>query len=334
MSVKPPYDTADADPQLQSIFFTLPRELRDQIYHFLLLSTRRTFQSFPLNSTSGTQLSKWDVLQLQYRLPADFANTNPRNLPFSQSNSAPDWLFSCKAMMHEGVIQFSRNAEWLFDGHRSISDWTLQLPIDTSRTTRIEFKVQNLANYEEPRWGQGTDTYAELAQYAQRMRKVDIKWTTIRFVGHSYRFGPTNVYCNNQANNMMRNLVTIFDGIDAQRWEFGIQDPEPFRYWVLFEWVVEEAQKPGVGKLEILVKERTRKPVKIIKPEEDLANLLPPGWVCKRPPCECNECVQERAEGHEGGYGPRPDVEPRWSHYCGNKWSRILRTFRGRDYDW
>jgi len=308
MSLEPPYDTENPDPQLQSIFFTLPRELRDQIYHYLLLSARRIVQPFPGNINSGTQVGRWDILQLQYRLPPAFANINPRNLPFDQPNFAPDWLLACKAMMREGVFQFSRNAEWLFSGYRSSSDWTLRLPVDTSRTTRIEFKVQNVANYEDPRWGQGTDTHAELAQYAQRMRKVDLKWTTIRFVGHSYRFGPTNVYCNNQASNMMRNLVNTFDGIDVQRWEFGIHDPEPFRYWVLFEWVIEEGQKAGEGKLEVLVKERTRKPVQVIKPDEDLANLLPPGWVCKRPPCECNECILERAEGHEGGYGPRPDV--------------------------
>lgn len=106
----------------------------------------------------------------------------------------------------------------------------------------------------------------------------------------------------------MRNLVKVFEGVRVKRWEFGIQDPAPNKYWVLFEWVVPEGKAAEEGALELMIKERTRRRPRIIAPEDDLENLLPPGWVCKRPTCECEECKLERSEGGPGGWGKRPDV--------------------------
>jgi hypothetical protein len=307
--------STNPSPQLQSCLFILPRELRDRIYHHIFLTTRYIYQPFPSPSSKPNFCeygSTHDILHLRYRLPTAIANSNPDNRPCEPyPMPKPDWLLTCKSLFSEGIAQFVRNAEWYSSSGLTVArrdvNWTFNLSLDTSKINRVEFYVQNLAHYEEPGWWQGTDTRATMTRYADAMRKVDRTWSVLRFVGHSYRFRSSNLYCDDQAANMMRNVVRIFKGLKVQKWEFGIKSPGCNPYWVLFGWVVDEGKEQEQGRLEVICQERRRGRVSPVKPEDDLEKLLPKGWVKKRLPCECEDCELERSEGWPGGWMSRPD---------------------------
>jgi hypothetical protein len=210
-------------------------------------------------------------------------------------------------MLHEGTAQFLRNAEWFSHGTgyriSQAKHWTTRMRLNRSKVRRMEMHVENLSNYHTPHRYEGTDTRQYIGYIADLMRDANMKMDTIRFVGHSYNLCPTNLHCNFQTENMMYNLMAIFDGVDAMKWEFGIQDsPRCNKIWVLFEWVRDEKGKSNGG-LRLMVREWTRRAKREIEPAEDLELLLPKGWVGKRKPCVCEECELDRAEGGQGDWG-------------------------------
>lgn len=83
----------------------------------------------------------------------------------------------------------------------------------------------------------------------------------------------------------MRQLMSFFEGIGVKKFELGMRDMPRWRCWVLYELVDGE-------ELTIVRNEGPRKP-RDPRPEEDLSNLLPPGWVVKGPTCgdeDCDNC--------------------------------------------
>jgi hypothetical protein len=308
MSTSLQFALTPASPQPDSILFRLPREIRDGIYHktftgqsmFRPFSTSRTAPADPENRSHN-------LLQLRYRDPNPDANPRHRtNRPWSPDH--PEWLLTCKAMLHEGTAQFLCNAEWFSHGYgyrtREAKHWTTRLPLDRSKVSRMELYVENLSNYSTPYRYEGTDTRQYLGYIADLMRDANMKMDTIRFVGHSYSLYLTNLHCDFQTENMMHNLMAIFDGVDAKKWEFGIQDsPRLDKIWVLFEWVGDEKGKSKEGGLRLMVREWTKRINREIKPEDDLERLLPKGWLGKRKPCLCEECELDRAEGGQGDWG-------------------------------
>jgi hypothetical protein len=290
--------TTPASPQLNSIFFRLPRELRDQIYHSLChnIYIQRDFphvQPHPAASAEPTTAATVFHLRYRHRNP----DSNPRLQPDRyHADNNPSWLLTCKTILTEGSTQFARNAEWYSDYYLSYSratPWTAAISLSTASVTRMELYVENLANYETPYRYEGTDTRAYLASVAQLMRGADVGVKVLRFVGHSYQLHLSDLECGGQATNMVRNLSGLFEGVKVERWEFGIVDRPKEDVWVLYKWNCEEG-------LRLMVRKRTMRMERKVRPEDDLEKLLPPGWVGKRKPCMCDDCVVERAEGGVG----------------------------------
>jgi hypothetical protein len=70
------------------------------------------------------------------------------------------------------------------------------------------------------------------------MRAENLRFDTMRVVGHSYVLQQGDWECGGQAENMARNLMAVFHGVEVRSWEFGITQPDKGNHaWVLFDWV-------------------------------------------------------------------------------------------------
>ncbi|KAL5424348.1 hypothetical protein PMIN04_003271 [Paraphaeosphaeria minitans] len=164
----------------------------------------------------------------------------------------------------------------------------------------MEVNVDNLTNFETPKryehWDEcdGIDTTEQLKELSEFMRAAHMQLDTLRFIGNSYQLrgaGKRKIKPSiwtsgsEQTGDIMRQLMSFFDRIKVHRWELGIVDMPNWNSWVLFEWVGSEG-------LRIMRNEGRQKPPDP-KPEEDLVNLLPPGWVLEIPTCgdeDCDDC--------------------------------------------
>jgi hypothetical protein len=107
---------------------------------------------------------------------------------------------------------------------------------------------------------------------------------------------------------MAQNLVSVFDGIEVDRWEFEVREADDDSVWLLFHYIPSSLSsgEDSLGHLTLMVKEKKMRMPREVK-EDDLEKLLPEGCVKKREPCECDLCQELRNEGGVGGLKDRPD---------------------------
>ncbi|KAH7381495.1 hypothetical protein DE146DRAFT_760925 [Phaeosphaeria sp. MPI-PUGE-AT-0046c] len=259
-----------ASSQLSSPLSRLPRELRDQIYHFLFHETPYLIQRFspydPSNASSPEErilppyplLYASNLLYLRYRHRSNAQGPNGPCYP--TDSTYPEWIRTCKMFMIEGIDVFQRNAEWYFPGCRPHADlqahWTNKLfRLDTTNVTAMQLYVNNLANFEEPFRHHGTNSRADLEYFARLVRKTGMRIKHLRFVGHSYNLRPGAETCKGQAQNMMRNLVNIFHSLGVQDCSFGIVQPHVVGLWVLYAWIIPPGRDDANGYLELVVRQ-------------------------------------------------------------------------------
>jgi hypothetical protein len=104
--------------------FSLPRELRDEIYHYLFSHGPYFVAFFPYASIQSTRMP----LYLGYK-------TRDHKYYMNHTKANVDWLLTSKIIMDEALACFSRRAEWFCRGC-DFADmpkklpWTVNLPID------------------------------------------------------------------------------------------------------------------------------------------------------------------------------------------------------------
>lgn len=251
-----------------------------------------------------------NLLYLRYRHRSNAQGPNRQSMAIP--STYPEWLRVCQMFMDEGIKVFMRNAEWYFNGYLPQSGdedhWTNRLfTLDTSKVTCMHLYVNNLANFEALDRYEGMDSRSDMEHIAKLMRATGMTLKEMRFVGHSYLLSVGSEDCAARAHGMMRNLVAIFHDVGVRNWEFGIVEPNVEGMWVLYDWVVNSERYDVEGYLKMVVRELQKRRIKEVKPGDDLENLLPQGWVKKRPECVCLDCTEERADTGTGGWGPRPD---------------------------
>jgi len=177
-------------------------------------------------------------------------------------------------MLYEGTAQFLRHADWLWNGyHLHPVKWrhrgNLNTLIDARRITRMDLRVKNLDNYQTPEFtvldrSQGSDSRKKLCELAECMRSARLSMDKVRFTSYSDKLKgpPEGPHCGHQVENIMRNLMSVFSGVQAKRWEFGIMGKPHTRYWVLFEIVQYDISDPGLDELRLLVDDRVDEPVR------------------------------------------------------------------------
>ncbi|KAK7187293.1 hypothetical protein DPSP01_011298 [Paraphaeosphaeria sporulosa] len=304
--------------QPSSLFFRIPLEIREQIYHHVFLYSRCMHAAFPTQPRSSTASQPHlNDITLRYRLPDP--NCREQRYASGYEHLQIDWIMSCKAIFSEALEQFTRNAEWVVcgiegvicrsckhcssEGRRTSAikrHWTTRIPVNSARIRKMEVNVDNLTNFETPKryehWDEydGIDTTEQLKALSEVMRAAHMQLDTLRFVGNSYQLRGTGkrktkpsiwTSGSEQTINIMQQLISFFDGIKVDRWELGIVDMPRWTCWVLFEWVDSEGLR--------IIRNEGRQKATDPRPEEDLLNLLPPGWVLKIPTCgdeDCDDC--------------------------------------------
>jgi hypothetical protein len=242
----------------------IPREMRDEIYHQLFSSDRSLGHAYMIPSGDLVLPDHYPEPAYIFDLRYSHHDFTSRVHGFNGHN--PTWLLTCKATYHEGLAQYFRRAEWVWQayftrifsaGHR---DWKTEL--SATNLTRLEMQVSNLANYETPHRGEGSDTRNALANTAKSMREANVRLERVRFVGHSYTLAarPYEPHCAHQVEHMMRNLMGHFEGIQVKKWELGIVGRPSDWMWVLYEWVQKGAGDSLTSELRLLVDDRVAPP--------------------------------------------------------------------------
>jgi hypothetical protein len=223
--------------------FTIPRELRDDIYHWAFTINCCLYHSYlPDDDYPYSKGASYD-LALRYSYGAIFTTQN--TISDSAQVVKPTWLLTCKTFLHEGFAQYLRHATWVWLANHTDEPiagrrmWSAQL--SALNITRLELQVSNLANYETPYRHQGTDSRRDLARIADCMRTTNARMTTVRFVRHSYLLedeeGPHDSAWFGEVENMMSNLKEAFTGVRINTFELGIVGRPIDWMWVLYEWV-------------------------------------------------------------------------------------------------
>jgi hypothetical protein len=222
-------------------FFTIPRELRDEIYHQAFTTNCCLYHSYiPDDDYPYSKEASYNLaLRYNYGVTSTTQNTINDGAPVVK----PTWLLTFKTFFHEGATQYLRHAKWVWLANHTDEPiagrrlWSAQL--STLSITRLELKVSNLANYETPHRFQGTDSRRDVARIADCMRTTNACLSTVRFVGHSYLLeeGPDEPTWFGTVENMMSNLKEAFSGVRVNKFELGIVGRPIDWMWVLYEWV-------------------------------------------------------------------------------------------------
>jgi hypothetical protein len=231
-------------------FFDLPCELRDNIYHHVWTSSGYLHGYF-----------QGRLLQLHYMYARYVL---PDNVTHKVDWSDLEWLFTNKIIMHEALQQFSREAEWFMplgvfeSGKLSIlpssPDWTVNLPVDTSKLNRMTLCAANLSHFETPHRNEGHGYREELEKMAGKVREVGVRIERLRFMGHSYLWErdrcPDKPLTDKQIPNMAKNLKEVFKSAAIGSWQMGLVSPRNSKSWFLldiekdgsFEVLVDESE--------------------------------------------------------------------------------------------
>jgi hypothetical protein len=127
-----------ADPSTPSLILSLPRELRDLIYH-QIWSTRQPFElALPQKSDRHLAKSDYFIFTVHYSLQG--TPTKPDRTQRSQGQSHIWWLAN-KQVCNEAIDQFQREATWTLtnDSGRpeNVYHGTWRNPASRGRATRI-----------------------------------------------------------------------------------------------------------------------------------------------------------------------------------------------------
>lgn len=270
--------------QTQSIFFRLPREMRDEIYHNLLLIDTHVYLprgSFPsffdaqfIADYNDAEPWKTDPLSPFCDFGIRYGSRHPKQYPKERADGAK-WLLTCQVILREGQAQFLRKAEWYWGGiysgasYNGGGHWKTQL--DLSKVTRLELYVGNFSNYHTPSHYEGEDSRKELPKIAYAMRAAQPSMEKIRCVGHSYWLSSpqSEANCRGQVGHMMFNLKRVFEGVQVKKWELGVVHPRIEGFYTLFEDMQGDLKDTGTCELKVLDDHRVIGP----KDREEIAKI-------------------------------------------------------------
>jgi hypothetical protein len=289
-----------AAKQKPSLLFTLPLELRERIYHYVFQTHRFLHAPFPPQAPSTdirtipltTPTNHLGDLLLRYRLDDTLGRPHSS---YNYCSCDQFWLLTNKAIMHEALAHYVRNAEWtsysgtsLFSSREERKCWATRLPLDARGVRRMELDVRKLEHWLGAPPANAYD-YHNTVRIANILRDAKLSLESLRFVGYSRSLNlmHSGVTCNGQVEDMFRNLRAAFSYLQTPVPHFSLgvtNDPYQAYYWVLFDYTEAAGTR-------LLVHEHSRRVKRADPPaEEDLANLLPEGWVVARKKCRNREC--------------------------------------------
>lgn len=215
-----------------SVFFALPRELSDEIYHHTFQIQREIYHAFPPAAL------KFDLV-LRYRLDDPKSNTHCRGY----SSSDQEWLLASKAIFHEALEQFASNCEWIWDGSEperiSTRHWTTRLPIDVDRVAHIQISTQSLGywlSYRLHHAGpKGWTQWDRSSDMGTTLHDSGMLLDTLRFVGYMNSYASWHFEVTH-AEWIIRYVMRYFNDFKVNRWPLGYADRPWNRRWALFEW--------------------------------------------------------------------------------------------------
>ncbi|KAF2821491.1 hypothetical protein CC86DRAFT_373811 [Ophiobolus disseminans] len=124
-----------SSPSPDSVLFTLPRELRDKVYHHLL-------SGLVYDIPSGSHICTIEYGQITpdrafKELSSRMSLEKCVRIPYQ----APRWLLACRQMLFEGLAQFSRQSKCTdvvyYKQYRSDPDWEIVLVQDALLLSRV-----------------------------------------------------------------------------------------------------------------------------------------------------------------------------------------------------
>jgi hypothetical protein len=222
-----PLKTATPSP---SPFFLLARELRDEIYHHVWMSSPHLHSTF-----HGVEF------QLYY-------NCTPSTLPYRTGNNCSKrpksdlrWLFTNKTIMREALEQFDRGGvEWLMSSRnprRTIPCHIIPLPTEMTKRVKLLVYVPRLEVFERPSC-RGIEFYQlqrmHIANIAAQVQAARISVERLRFVACG---SPSRIFRESRLEERIqgigRLLRELFEKVKVQRWQLGVEGNKPKTWTVM-----------------------------------------------------------------------------------------------------
>ncbi|KAF1850376.1 uncharacterized protein K460DRAFT_412090 [Cucurbitaria berberidis CBS 394.84] len=233
-------------------FFDLPREIRDSIYHHY-------WQADPCLNASNTPCGQ-GALQLRYEGSYKMGLCGPRYGVLERLDGRyPQSLLSNKQLLQEALEQYTRKAEWFWDGTPLAErprNPSANL-IDVSKISNdMTLHIHSLAMYEDPnRYMDEIIAGKDLHLLAKAIAKKHTTIPRLRISGYSralYYDDKSGLF--DQGQLMIGKIMAYFSGFDIARLELEVFNKSSDRRRILCEVI---GQKPY---MELILKEDEQHP--------------------------------------------------------------------------
>ncbi|KAL1610637.1 hypothetical protein SLS60_002307 [Paraconiothyrium brasiliense] len=217
-------------------FFTLPREIRNEIYHHLFINN----PYLSCNFYSGLHLiTRYSTYCCPLQPICDTYNLIPRPEPI--------WLLTSKTLMREALAQYSLHASSIYDESSSQGDGSAclyKLPLDRSKIRRLEITVSLLSGWHVPRTSSSQDPRQEVRVIAEASREAGISFESVRLQGFISEYEMERLdaayKAPGQVARIFEDMRMIFEGVEVREWFLEVSTLETWKTEVVFARVGEE----------------------------------------------------------------------------------------------
>lgn len=221
-------------------FFSLPRELRDKIYHHIFLLDPYLIGAFYKD---------------QYYVPTHYTIRGGA-VAGSAHISTPTWLLASKTLMREALAQYTLHASWVHDVslYMELDSYrSHRLPLHAAAIKRLDLDAGFLPQWTVPSTCDSGDARSAVSWFVDMIKDVGRAFERVCVHAYVEKFdyvalglgdnSPVNI---GHAFGQMRRM---FEGVEVGEWVLEVQSPARI-------WKMDLVFGFALGQLVVLADER------------------------------------------------------------------------------
>ena len=193
--------------------FSLPLEVRNQIYHHI----------FTAEPYLAAEFNREEYMYTHYSTRCCGIN-EPNELL-----SKPIWLLTCRTLMHEALAQYSLHASWVMAYYFEFKGWrSHKLPLDKSKIRTLEVHVGFLLEWTVSCRAPSEDPRHPVEVLTWEIEEAGVTFDRIRFQGYHREVEKmdTEEYPASQTAQVFKEMRDMFQGLGVQEWFLEVSPME------------------------------------------------------------------------------------------------------------
>jgi hypothetical protein len=191
--------------------FTIPREIRNEIYHHLFTSDPYLMCKFPDGSDHPTHYS-----------------TRCCAVAYTCDHiSTPTWLLTNKTVMREALEKYAVHASWVYDSSpNNGKPRSHRLPLDRAKIRKLELSVDFVPRWTRPTTLNSEDMGLRLLFFVETIKEAELVFERVRFQGYApeenlrmLSLGSKSPY---DVARIVQDMREMFEGVEVGEWTLEV----------------------------------------------------------------------------------------------------------------